>query len=104
MEVSREVLKMYEAFRDPRWANSGNREKKENCQVSGENRKYPETTAGDVCDGQAYTAKDTMKVKFYQAARLEDSSFKPLLFQLSIFEWMGIRWYQRITFIWNNRT
>ena len=61
MEVSREVLKMYEAFRDLRWANSGNREQKGNCQVSGENGKQPETTAGDVCDGQAYKAKDTMK-------------------------------------------
>ena len=52
---------MYEAFRDLRWANSGNREQKGNCQVSGENGKQPETTAGDVCDGQAYKAKDTMK-------------------------------------------
>lgn len=102
MEVSREVLKMYEAFRYLRWANSGNREKKENCQVSGriENNQKPL----QVTCVMARLTKHTMKVKFYQAARLEDSLFKPLLFQLSVFEWMAITWYQRIIFIWNNRT
>ena len=59
MEVSREVLKMYEAFRDLRWANSG-KSKKEIAKSVGrtENNQKPLQV---VCDGQAYKAKDTMK-------------------------------------------
>ena len=36
-------------------------------------------------------SKGYNEMKFYQAASLEASLFKPLLFQLSIFEWMGIQ-------------
>ena len=36
-------------------------------------------------------SKGHNEMKFYQAASLEASLFKPLLFQLSIFEWMGIQ-------------
>ena len=77
------------------------KQQKGNCLVSGENRKQPETTAGGVW-WPGLQSKGYNEMKFYQAVSLEASLFKPLLFQLSIFEWMGIQFnsVQSLSCVW----